>query len=239
MGEHSFQGNAVNMLLACNIVADHFVANNSDLSKLRTNWTSEYATGVQTRVHTLAGNYLGIRTRDELFDATRTLMRLLGPAKEKLALIKVQIRVDFKKDPDAMNRILSRLGFTVSNRKHLTQSEYVSMLVSFKRNLTPALIQEITAAGMKENLLTEVAAVADQINEANTTQERLKGTTKEATGTVRRELTALYDEIIGICKIASKYYLKDKDKKELFTFSKILANQVGGTAAEAKVVPAK
>jgi flagellar motor switch protein FliG len=98
------------------------------------------------------------------------------------------------------------------------------MLITFKRNLTPDLIADITIKGMPPALLQGVADLAEPLDKANTTQEKLKGSVKEASDNVITELNTLYTEIIGICKIASNHFKKEPVKKEMFTFAKVLRN---------------
>lgn len=72
--------------------------------------------------------------------------------------------------------------------------------------------------------MTVLFGYADQLKEANVTQESLKETTKEVSDEAVTIFNEIYDEIIGICKIASNYYQYDTLKKEQFTFSKVVAN---------------
>lgn len=77
---------------------------------------------------------------------------------------------------------------------------------------------------MNPSLIENIAGFADAVKEANVTQESLKGKTRKITHEAAEVFIGIYSEIIGICKIASKYYQNDPVKKEQFTFSKIVAN---------------
>ena len=223
--KHVFPGKTVNMAIACKVISTHFSENIESLSKARTNWDAAYSADLATRVDAVSATYLGVKTRDELFSATSTLSALIGPAREQLATIKTQLGVDFKNEEAKRNIIFAKLGISdkISINK-ATQSELIAMLITLKRNLTPDLVTEITSKGMPAALLQGVADLAEPLDKANTTQEKLKGSVKEASDNVITELNALYTEIIGICKIASNYFKKDAVKKEMFTFAKILRN---------------
>ena len=78
---------------------------------------------------------------------------------------------------------------------------------------------------------------AETFSQANTAQENLKGTSKAVSQEVGDVFNAIYDEIIGVCKIASAYYRFEPLKKEQFTFNKVLAN-LGGAKKAAKTEPA-
>jgi hypothetical protein len=223
--KHLFPGKTVNMAIACKVVSTHFSDNIESLSKARTNWDTAYAASLATRVDAVSATFLGVKTRDELFSATSTLSALIEPAREQLATIKTQLDVDFKNEAAKRNMILSKLGFSGKTPiSTSTQSELIALLLTFKRNLTPELITEITTKGMPAALLQGVVDLAEPLDKANTTQEKLKGTVKEASDNVVNELNALYTEIIGICKIASNHFKKEPVKKEMFTFTKILRN---------------
>jgi hypothetical protein len=73
-------------------------------------------------------------------------------------------------------------------------------------------------------LIDRIIGYANQLKEANVTQETLKEPSKEVSGEAVNIFNGIYDEIIGICKITSNYYQYDELKKDQFTFSKVVAN---------------
>jgi len=219
---HLYPGKAVNFVIGAKVVAGHFTDNVSELSAERTNWTPAYALEIDKKVDNLAGIYMGTNTRDELFKTTLLLNGSLGSMRKDLISLKTHIDVDFKGTPDYLI-FLSDLGFKKSISS-LTQSEFVALLTKCKSTLTPEYITKITAKGMNTALPQRIAANADVVISNNAKQERLKGTVKEATGKMVADLNDLYKEIIGICKLAAVHYKGNPDKKELFTFSKILSN---------------
>lgn len=236
--KHAFPGKTVNAVIAMKVVAMNFTDLISDLSKARTNWTPDYATTLTNRVDTVSANFLGVKARDELFKATRTLNQLIEPAKTDLSTVKKNIEVDFKGNEPALREILNTLGYKNGiSVSEMAQSELVLLLLTFKRELTPDLLAQITDRGMPAEIPNRIVTYAQQINDANAIQEKLKTSTKDGTDSVIKELNDLYNEIIGICKLASDYYRKDPVKKEMFTFSKILHN-IGETQAVKKDEPA-
>jgi hypothetical protein len=78
--------------------------------------------------------------------------------------------------------------------------------------------------GTNPVLIDRIIGNADQLKDANVTQETLKENTKEVSDEAVGIFNEIYDEIIGICKIAASYYQYDTLKKEQFTFSKVIAN---------------
>ncbi len=81
--------------------------------------------------------------------------------------------------------------------------------------------------GTNPVLIDRIIGYADQLKDANVTQETLKETTKEVSDEAVGIFNEIYDEIIGICKIAVSYYQYDTLKKEQLTFSKVIANMNG------------
>jgi hypothetical protein len=72
--------------------------------------------------------------------------------------------------------------------------------------MTDTLKQEITDKGMNPALIDKLIGYADTVKTANVTQESIEESTKDISQEAANAFNAIYDEIIGICKIASNYY---------------------------------
>jgi hypothetical protein len=216
----------VDMALAAKTIAGNFKINLSELSTLRTNWTAEYADDLESRIDSAIENHLGIDPKKELRDATNTLTGIITPAKRDLSAFKIQVDEDFKNDASKQKEILKNLGFTKNLRaiQKGDQEALIELLYTFKTNMIDTLKQEITDKGMNPALIENLIGYADAVKTANVTQESLKETTKDISLEVANVFNAIYDEIIGICKIASNYYQYEPIKKEQFTFSKVISN---------------
>jgi hypothetical protein len=88
--------------------------------------------------------------------------------------------------------------------------------------LTESIRQRIIEKGTSPALLDRIVGYADQMIETNVSQESLKATTKELTAEALESFNQIYEEAIGICKIAANYYLQEPLKKDLFTFSRVV-----------------
>ena len=73
---------------------------------------------------------------------------------------------------------------------------------------------------MNPALIDNIKGYADGVTAANIDQEGFK----EISSKVESVFNIIYEEVIGICKIASNIYQYEPLKKEQFTFSKIAAN---------------
>ena len=216
----------IDMLTAAQTVVANFKANIEDLTLLRKNWPLEYPDEMQDRI-SKSLQKIGIDPKEVLHNTSDKVFALQNTAIDKVKFLKTQIKADFKNDPDARDRILSKLGFIgdANKPKLKSQEGLIEFLYSFTNNLTPELREEITAYGLNPALLDTIAGYAETLNQANTKQESLKVTTSVDTSDMVDELNAIYDEVMSICAIARRYYHSDPLKKAQFTFSKILANQ--------------
>ena len=213
----------VDMLLASKTIAETLKLNLADLSMARSTWTEEYTTQLSTKIDDAIDNYLGLDKKKELRDTTANLAAIQNPAKRDLSFIKTQIEVDFGKDA---KEIIKALGFDKSLRsvQKGDQEALIELLYSFKKGLNASLKAQIIEKGTNTALLDRIIAYADQMKQTNVTQETLKETTKALSEEALKAFNEIYNEVIGICKIASNFYQFDPLKKEQFTFTKMIKN---------------
>ena len=218
------------MLMASKTIAESFRANISELSATRTTWTEQYANELVSRIDAAITGSLGIDAKKDLRSATATLGSIELPAKRDVSYFKLQVAEDFKNDPARRDEILTILGFAgyQRNGKNPTQPALIQLLYDFKTNMSASLRQEITGKGMNAVLIENILGYADNYSQANVVQENLKGSTKTITNEVIDTFNAIYNEIIGICKIASAYYRYEPVKKGQFSFTRTLANMGAG-----------
>lgn len=222
-------------LMACKIIANTLNTQLSDLSMVRSNWTPEYVTGLQTNIDNAMDQFLGLDKKKALRDATAILSAIQGPAMRDLQFLKTQIKVDFGTDA---KEILKNLGYSKYLKAARTgdQEAQIQLLFAFKNGMDGKLKKAITANGTNPALINRIINYATQLSEANTEQETLKGSTKSLSDTAITTLNEIYTQIIGICKIASAYYMHDKILKAQFTFSRVIANMnaAGKTTGQAE-----
>jgi len=213
----------VEMLLASKTIVETLKSNLSDLSIARSNWNEEYANQLATKIDNAIENYLGLDKKKELRDTTANLAAIQEPAMRDLSFIKTQIEVDF--DGEA-KEIIKTLGFDKNLRavQNRDQEALIELLYSFKKGLNNKLRENIIAKGTAPELIDRIIAYADQMKQTNISQETLKETTKELSDEALQEFNNIYDQVIGICKIASSFYQFDTLKKDQFTFTKVVEN---------------
>lgn len=233
MSERLFPGTTVNFVLASKVIGSSLADNIDELAQVNTSWTPDAVAQLNTRIDNVASEYLGVNTRNELFNSTSQLNGSLSSLIDKLVTFKKNIEVDFKRSPE-YNTIMAELGLNNINIHNLTQTEIIALVTNLKRKLTPELIAKLTSKGMPAALPTGIVSKAEEILNLNNQQEKLKGKTKEVTGTMLTEMNALYEDIMKICKLASDYYKKDPVKKSMFTFTKVMKNMGEGRSSKTK-----
>jgi len=213
----------VDMLLASKTIIETLKLNLADLAMARGTWTEEYVNSLSTKIDFAIEKYLGLDKKKELRDTTSQLAAIQAPAMRDLSFIKTQIAVDFGSDA---KEIIKSLGFDKSLRavQKGDQQALIELLYSFKKGLTDALKTQLIAKGTNSALIERIIAYADQLKQTNVTQETLKETTKVISEEGLVAFNEIYNEVIGICKIASSFLIFDPLKKEQFTFTKVIKN---------------
>ncbi len=224
MSIRNFKCSDVDMLVTSNTIAESLLANITELSPIRASWTPKYAEGLKTTINSAVSECLGLDPKKVLRHATVEVNALHEQAIRDLAFIKQQLEVDFAKDKTTLSEILKTLGFN----QHLAKVQkgnhqaLINLLKSFTANMSDSIRQSIIEKGTNPQLLDRIVGYATPFVEAEFKQENFKVSAKELPAANIDKLNVIYDEIIGICKIASKYYLRNSIKKEQFTFSHVL-----------------
>lgn len=213
----------VDMLLASKTVVKSLENGLAELSVARSSWTPEFVTALTDSIDNAIDNFLGLDKKKELRNATAQLTALQGPALRDLSFIKTQIEVDFGDDAGDM---LKALGFNNNLRdaQRGDQEALIQLLYSFKKGMTEELKTQITAKGTNPTLIDRITGYAEQINQANVTQETLKETTKAISEEAVKIFNEIYNEVIGICKIAHSFYQYEPLKRDQFAFSQVVNN---------------
>jgi len=216
----------VDMLLASKTIVGSLNANLADLSMVRTNWTQVYVDQLSIKIDDSIENYLGLDKKKELRDATANLSSIQTPAIRDLSFLKTQIEVDFENEKHKKKNILKTLGFDKNLRKaRLSDQEaLIELLYAFKKGMKESLKNDIVEKGTNPELIDRIISYAGQLKQANVSQETKKETTKAVSEEATKAFNSIYDELIGICKIASSFYQYDPLKKKLFTFGKVISN---------------
>ncbi|MCE4566922.1 hypothetical protein INQ51_21550 [Maribellus sp. CM-23] len=224
----------VEMLLASKTILGSFRNHLTDLSVIRSNWNDEYATHFETKIDDATERYLGLDKKEVLRQATMQLENIQIPALRDLSFVKTQIEVDFKEQAGA---ILKKLGYGTDYKKARKgdQEALIQLLFAFRKGMDEVLSGEMAEKGINPALIERILDYAGQVSEANVLQEGLKVTTKQVSEEAVKAFMEVYNEVIGICKIASGYYVDEPLLKEEFTFSKVVGKMKKKHRAEEEV----
>jgi len=222
--ERNFNYKAVDMLIGSRVVCENFKTYKTELTAVNSTWADPFIDDLETRVNTAINKHLGIDTKSLQKLATGDIQNLQKEAGDKLALFKTVISVNFDDNKDRLQWILDTLGFTrhLKNTQNNDQEALIQLIAQFTENMTPELKTEITDTGMAENLITGITDMAENVRDADVTQEKQKVESKTHTEEAIKEFNEIFTIIIGICKIGHKIFKSDKLKAEHFSFAHIV-----------------
>lgn len=209
------------MLLASKAIVQSLSENLAELSAIRSTWTPEYVQQLSSKIDSAIDQFLGLDKKKNLREMTRKLLSIQAPAKRDLSFLKTQIEVDFGEQATDLLKTLGFYSYFQDTAKG-KQEAMIEMLSAFKKGFSDSLKQQLIDRGTSPVLLERIVGYADQLVETNVSQEIMKSSSKKITAEARETFNRIYEEVIGICKIAASYYLHDPLKKELFTFSKVI-----------------
>lgn len=213
----------VDMLITAATIVESAIANKDFLVANRPAWADPFLSKLRDRIDVATHDFLGVDSAKELRLATQTIVNIQTKAIKDLSLVKVQIQEDFKKDKSRLTEILNTLGFSTYHKdaQNKDQEALISLLYRFKTNLTDDLKSEIVSKGMNPVFLENVINHTVELKNADINQETFKGSRKSITAAARKEFNEIYDEVISLSRIASKF-LKDQPlTKEQFSFAKV------------------
>lgn len=216
----------VDFLITADTIINSAIANQPFLETKRSIWKPAFFQDIKTQINNAIETYLGVDNAKALRDASQVVYAIVTPANAILAEVKVQIEEDFKDTPTQKNEILNNLGYTsyFGEARRGDQEGLINLLYQFKTNLSPELTTTIVNKGTAQASLDEIISYADQLKNANVTQEGAKGTRKEITNEAIIEFNNIYDKIISIARIASKFYKNNKPLADQFSFIKVSKN---------------
>ncbi|MDL2224209.1 hypothetical protein LJB92_02730 [Bacteroidales bacterium OttesenSCG-928-M06] len=214
----------VDMLTVCATIVENAIANQKFLVSKRRNWVEPFFSYLKSRIDNAFKQFLGIDSASEQRKATQTVTKIQTTALNDLAELKIQIEEDFKGDKPYRDEILKTLGYADYHKQAQArdQEALIQLLYRFRTNLTKELFDEIVAKGTDEATLIQIRTYADQMAEANITQETLKGSRKTITEEALTEFNTIYEEVISIAKIARNFYKGNPAKQDEFSYNKIL-----------------
>lgn len=213
----------VDFIITADTIVDSAIANQAFLETKRSTWTMPFFLTIKTQIDKATQDHLGVDNAKQLRDSTQIIYDIVSAALIELAELKVQIEEDFKDNPTQKAEILNTLGFNkyFFDARKGDQEALINLLFQFKTNLTQQINDEIVAKGTAQATIDAIITRADTLKQADVLQEGKKGTRKEITATAINEFNNIYDKIISITRISSKFFKTDKAKSDQFSFNNV------------------
>ena len=167
------------MLVAALTVADHFEEEKEVFIAEQPSWNDPFIIDFRQSVSSVMNEYFGVNTREGLQKQTVLVNQLAGKAKTDLDMLKTQIERGFRTVPGKSQEILSKLGFGAywGKASNNNQTMLISLLLSLRNNLTAELRTGLEQNGVNPARIRNLLSYAETLNQANITQESLKGST--------------------------------------------------------------
>jgi len=221
-----YRAKHVDMIIAAATIVEAAINNKTFLQSKRSAWADPFFDKLKMRIDKVAQSVLGADNAKQLREATRAVLKIQQDALRDLGEAKVQITEDFKKAPARRDEMLKQLGFAdhYETARKASQEALIQLLFRFRENLTEPLRSEIEAAGTDAAVLARIKAYAATLKKAEVSQETFKGERKILTAGNMEDLNNIYDEVISICKIASRFLKEKPASKAQFNFAKIVRN---------------
>ena len=213
----------VEMLITAATINDSAIKNKTFLQSKRANWADPFFEDFKDQIDQTIEDYLGLDSAKQLRDSTKIVLEIQANAMKDLAELKTQIDADFKSNPSQRTEILTTLGFNTyyTAVKNKDQEALVNLLFQFKTNLTPEVRTKIIDQGTAPATLDTIILYAEELKNANITQEGNKGARKEITAEAVTAFNAIYDKVTNIAVISAKFYKDKPELKDQFSFTKV------------------
>ena len=213
----------VEMLITAATINDSAIKNKTFLQSKRANRADPFFEDFKDQIDQTIEDYLGLDSAKQLRDSTKIVLEIQANAMKDLAELKTQIDADFKSNPSQRTEILTTLGFNTyyTAVKNKDQEALVNLLFQFKTNLTPEVRTKIIDQGTAPATLDTIILYAEELKNANITQEGNKGARKEITAEAVTAFNAIYDKVINIAVISAKFYKDKPELKDQFSFTKV------------------
>ena len=221
--QRDYKAKDVDMLIAAATITDAAITNKTFLQSKRSTWADPFFDDLKTEIDKSIQVHLGVDSAKDLRQATQLVYAVQTAAIKDLAEVKVQLVEDFKDNPTRQTEILNQLGFTSYHKaaQKGDQEALINLLFQFKTNIEP-LRAEIVAKGTPDAILDKIIEHADQLKVANITQEGTKGTRKVITAEAITEFNRIYNKVISVAKISTKFFKDNPALKDQFSFTKVM-----------------
>lgn len=212
-------------ILACQKIAKSFKENIYELSRIRKEWDSEYATSLNVWINDTIEKYYA-NNLDSIEDKRyKEWHEVMVAGLQSLKVLRAALKVDFKNDKPFLKEVFKKLGYSdyfsdAKNGDHLSLYLFLS---TFVKNLDEGTKQKVIHKSVPESLLEKIIETARQIEEYKCCFEALESE-NELNTYAQKEVAEIYETTQDICRIATAYFQFDPVKRDEFNFYKVMVN---------------
>ncbi len=216
----------IEMLLVSKEVVISLSKNLSDLLMIKNTWSIIYVQELFTKIEYAINYYLENPDKQGFYNASLDLLDLQDRAAFDLYSFKKQIELLWEGDKKKQIEIFKALGlsniFKLWNKGNV--DSVGSLLNSFKDGMNDEIRKILQDRGMNVSLIDTILSYAGKIKAQETSQRlNLDSEGNNAQNKLVTLCNEIYNEICDICTAGAKLYPYDTARKNMFTFSKVLA----------------
>jgi hypothetical protein len=218
------------MLVSATAAAKNLAANNEAFGKDYSIWTEERVHNFMEEIDDVSV-LIGVKPATTLRDATKRVKRIGKNVIEDATVIIKQMKRGYRKEPEKLNERMQLFGFSKcwAKAKRGGQAAQLDLVLTFTNNMNEKLKSELIEYGVAAHRIESMKSYASDLMDANVEQETLKGAAPVITSDMIKRLNEIYDTAIDICEAGKTVFSKDPARKALFSFNKLVAQQVAAS----------
>ena len=222
--EKNYSYSHINMLTGGGVLVKNLQNDLTEFSARNPKYTQAFVDTLKQRVK----DGLKLLATDKLKaqkDATDLVESIFTASSKKVAELNVDIKFNFNKDKARAKSLRTLLGFSEHLKKVQKgdQESLVTLLLSISENITDVRT-EIETKGTQTQLIDDIIAFAAQLNDANITQESLKGASPEITAAQQEEFNDIHSETAAIAGIGKSIFDGNTAKQQQYSYARIIRN---------------
>lgn len=210
-------------ILTCRKIAQSFSENIYELSSIRRNWSPDYAENLKERIEKVLNQYFTYESLVDHLEKNSQFYDLMIASLKDISIFRAQLKVDFSNDKDFLKQTFENLGYLdyYSDAKNGDHFSLYKMMATFKRNMTPELVQILVSRGIEKVFIDRLISYKEKLAELKNCFDISQG--RDLLGAeLKAEINSIYKEIKDISRIANAYYEFDPLQRDRFNFYKVM-----------------
>jgi hypothetical protein len=210
-------------ILAEKKIAQSFNENIFELSRIRTDWTPEYARQLKSRVDSAKAAYLPPKTCCKHPEKQQYIHDLMISSLINISILRELIKVEFREDPIFQKHIFEKFGYNdlYSEAKNGDYRSLYYLTKAFHENMTPDIREKLISRTIPVSLIDRAASYHDEMKEYVACFDLINGS-MNLNEEGKQEFSEIFSEIKDICRVVSTYYMLDPVLRDQFSFFRVM-----------------